>query len=336
VQINEVTSLNPSPGRPLTSASAACVGEPITLSISGTNIFPGYNFVTGYNWHLPNAIKNYNPFASGSMDGDAPITALSGSDTSAGSLTVYYPAVPQTGSSSSVATSGTESVSCDLTLSAGGTCTVTAPLNIVAPSVQVSGSMPGYLNLANTRSGDVATGVFIDGANNNLFTGEPSGFQANSSAVTWVTPKVGFTSGSCAWLQVINDTANHVSTEGYQNLINYVNYNDHGFPYPFGDLDYIVQGSIPEFTSDNPSWSANYPPETELDRTFSAGMFYMWISDVPKSIWVPLWVTGWGFNGRIIWSTRDQQWEWSGTPKKSSIINKTPNQEPSWAHTSHL
>ena len=48
VGINEVTYLNPAPGRSLTSASAAIVGEPVTLSISGTNLIPGSSgFIMG-------------------------------------------------------------------------------------------------------------------------------------------------------------------------------------------------------------------------------------------------------------------------------------------------
>ena len=334
VQINEVTSQNPAPGRPLTSASAAIVGEPITLSISGTNIIPGYNFITAYKWHVPNAIKNYNPFASGTAVNDPPVIQLQTSDLNASTTgTLYYPVVPQNSSSGSIATSGTESVSCDLTLSTGGTCTVIAPLRIVAPSVQITGSMPGPLNLSNTTSGTTAIGTFIDGGNSVLFTTEPSGVVTRSPGVT---PPTGFTSGSAGWLQVLSDNVNATASGSHTNVLNQVNYNDHGFPYPGGQMQWILSGNSSDSSYDSPSWPADYPPQTELDRTFSAGMYYMWISNVPKSIWVPLGVIGWGFKGQIDWSPNEQQFDWGGTPSKSPIVNIMPPQEPSWANTSHL
>jgi len=331
LQINEVTSLNPSPGRPLTSASAACVGEPVTLSISGTNIFPGYKFVSSLQWNAPNAIKNYDTGAFGSNYGLPPIVNLTLSDSTSSPISLYYPVIPQSGDSTTTVTSGTTPVSCTLTLVTGGTCTVTGSLNLVAPAVQITGSMPGLLGTVTKGS----VGYLGDGYNAAQFPHSSVGMEINSSGVM---PPHGFTSGSAAWLQVITDVVSAVTngTYAYGNQEDDVNANDHGFPYPSwagpnvsGTVPY-VSGNVPFTTSDSPIWPVIEPSQTELDRTFNGMMYNMWRSDVPNSIWVPLSVMNWGFQGEIIWSPARQRFIWGGNSTRLSVRITAPPGAPTW------
>jgi hypothetical protein len=328
VTINVMSYLNPAPGEPLASASAVCVGEPVTLTITGTNDIPGYNFVAGYNWQVPNAIKNFIV-----SSGSGPIMQLSSTDTTASSLKVYYPVVPQVGSSSAISTSETITVSCDLTLVTGGTCTVTGSLNLVAPYVQITGSAPGPLSVSNTTTSGTAVGALLDGCNADFFPYNPNGLDANSLGVS---PPSGFTSGSAAWLQVITDTVNATANGVYGNVISYTFSNDHGFPYGHAYGATIMPGNTPYSVNDSPIWFADNPPQTELDRTFSGGMYYMWNSGIPQSIWVPLRAIGWGFQGQINWSTNAQKFNWAGNPTRSPVVIIVPPSEPKWYSTSNL
>jgi hypothetical protein len=196
--------LNPT-GQITQFAQPTCVGEPVTLSITGTNDIPNYNFVTGYNWHLPNAIKNFQ-VTSGTNPGNNPRIQLSSADTSGSSLTLYYPVVQQAGLAGTASTTGTEIISCDLSLITGGTCTVTGTLNLVAPTVQVTGSqsdqlrvLPGY-TINDDDSASIVDGELRDGM--------------DGTAQTLIPPSP-FASGSTCWAQTINQVS--VSITGSNN-----------------------------------------------------------------------------------------------------------------------
>jgi hypothetical protein len=333
VTINVISYLNPAPaGQPITSASATCVGEPVTLSITGTNDIPGYNFVRSLQWNVPNAIKNYNPNALGYAFGDPPIISLTVSDGTSSPIAVYYPIIPQSGISSTTITSGTTPISCNLTLITGGTCTVSGLLRLVAPAVQITGSMPGALGTLTIASGTTSTGLLGDGYNRTYFPTSFDGMDINSSGVT---PPQGFTSGSATYLQVITDVISAVTSGTYAsgNVENDVDANDHGFPYGTWEGQYVA-GNVPCSVSDSPLWHATEPPQTELDRTFTGWMYNMWISDVPKSIWVPLSVMDWGFKGQINWSPTNQEFIWGGNATRFSIRITAPPGEPTWQTTS--
>jgi len=320
IGINVVSSFNPNPGKPITSSSAVCVGEPITLSITSST------FVSSYNWHLPGAIKNF--FVTSDSN---PRIELSSTDFSAASPILYYPVVPQSGASSTIATSGTEVVSCDVTLVFGGTCSVTGSLALVAPAVTVTGSAPGPIYVSKNELSLATSGVLADGEDSALPDPPPSYGDGMDGDSQGVAPPSPFTSGSIAWLQVISDTVSAVSsgTYAYGNVTNYTNVNDHGFPYgnTFTPPWTIKPGSSSYHTADGPEYEADNPPMTELDRAFSGKMYYMWLSDAPNSIWVPLRAINWGFNGQIEWS--GSTFILTGSSKAATTIT-VPSEEPDW------
>jgi hypothetical protein len=203
--------------------------------------------------------------------------------------------------------------------------------------------MPGWLTISNTTTGIITvTGYFVDGGPDSAIPDNPFGMEVDSPGVS-ITPPVLFTSGSAAWLQVLTDviniTQNGTYTMSGDSVVNYI---DEGFPY--GDdrgRAYVIPGHLPTSTNDSPAWLADNPPATEMDREFAGRMYYMWCSDVPGSIWVPLQVYNWGFEGEIDWSTYLQKWLFGHTycnpsPVKAPTSLAIPSREPNWAGKSKL
>lgn len=83
---------------------------------------------------------------------------------------------------------------------------------------------------------------------------------------------------------------------------------------------------------DSPTSPADYPPNTELDRSFTGQMNYMWRPDIRNSIWVPLRVISWGFSGQIEWSFPG--WSLAGESKLGANVSP-PTEEPIWKGQSH-
>jgi hypothetical protein len=292
--------------------------------------------VRGYNWHLLGAIKNYIVTSNSN-----PEIELTSTDYSATTPKLYYPVVPQ--NSGTASTSGAVPISCSLTMSDGSTRTVSGSLHLVAPTVQVSGSTPGQLQIHSPvllSSGQFESWI-SDGYNIVWFPLSPYGLVANASAVTLPTP---FTSGSTGWLQVlVSDTFNAMVTGTYMGIpdLSSTNANDGGFPYGNDNGATCHPGNEATYTNDSPGMMAVYPQNTEIDRIFSASMYFMWRSDVAGSIWVPLKVVNWGFACEADWSISKSAFDWNNKhlknlknpPSAGPVSITAPSKEPSWAST---
>lgn len=269
IEINAVSYLNKSPGKPTTTASNICVGEPVTVSIGGALSSAGVS-ITDYNWNLPNAIKDY--IAS---DNSAKVKELETSDTSSPSVTFYYPVVSANG-----VTSG--SVSCDLTLSTGDKVTINGSLKVVAPTGQLTKAMlsPSY-----STSGTTAA----------IFLGNPPhtthhGFEY--SCTNYPPPETpGFTSGTFYWVQVLN-SATVTGKDLYKSTTGL----DGGFPYSsnLGGHDSPAQAPI----------TPQYSPVTRSD---SFSLYFMFKPNVPNARFVPLQQLDWWWGETVTYTPRHME-----------------------------
>jgi hypothetical protein len=267
VGINVTSYLNPAPGSPITSASATCVGEPVTLNISGVNAIPGYTLVTNYNWHVPGGIKGFNDQATGS-----PVTPFLPSDLTGTSITPYYPVVQQTNPQGMISTSGTETVSCDLTLFNGGTCTVTGPLNIVAPQCTITSVTMNPVGKQISGPGS---------STEDLFLGSDSGVETTSNGINinyTMQPTSPFLSGSAICAQVI---ASSIMTQA-GSPYTITNALDKSFPY-------TLQSQTPNsFMCDSPAQRGNTPAACPLSIQETYQAYVMYLPNIPNAIYVPL------------------------------------------------
>ena len=308
--------LNPAPGQTITTATSVCVGEPVTLSITGTNFtsvtgtsapylvcitgdnsldITGTNFVIGYNWHVPGAIKNYLPLDSGGNPVINPVIQLSSSDTTASSLTVYYPVVPESGTSSTPLTSGTAIVSCDLTLITGGTMTVSGSLNVVAPQCTISSVTMNPVGKSQSASNSVTEDMFL-GADVSMLT------PTNGINIFYtVQPTSPFLSGTAICAQIIESSTMTQAGSPYT----ITNALDKSFPYA---LDAQNPG---HFMGDSPAVRGvtEAASPTSIRETYQSYMMYL--PNIPNAIYVPLKCVTWQWSGTLTYSA--PFWTLSGT-----------------------
>jgi hypothetical protein len=325
VTINVISYLNPAPaGQPITSASATCVGEPVTLSITGTNDIPGYNFVAGYNWHVPGAIKNYLV-----NSGSNPVIQLSSTDTTATSPTLYYPVVQQNGAPGTVSTSGTEMISCDLSLVTGETCTVSGTLHLEAPTGNVSATTLNPVQDQAGQAGDryITNDSVIYGSLNAI--GDELEIHAGIDMSYAVQNPPDFT-GSSAAVQIANNLAIRDNTGNPPSSRPDVHGElDTSFPYPaplqiFGSKvwDGPAYENLPEGLA---PWSVAGDQYT---------MYIMYKPTISNSIWVPVASLTWKWFF-IDADTQDSNLMWSGWSliKSGETLGNGSNcyTEPTWS-----
>jgi hypothetical protein len=183
------------------------------------------------------------------------------------------------------------------------------------------------------------------------------------------TPPPGFPAGLTNWLQVINrEILNHTDAQGARHLndSNLTDNLDNGFPY--SDLDNKAD-ETESLCIDAPIYGPVVPPvpnppalvppsnsDSEIDRYFTASMYYMWNPNLGKDangndikcIWVPIKVMqNWHFYAKATWNVQKNIFEMSSdstpltvpwtpvtlAPGDPTSTPEDPTGEPTWTAT---
>jgi len=334
IAIQSYLNTKPATATWIGNASPVCVGEPITLTAQidwPASISTANQPTPTYQWTLPTgpsgAIKGYNPYAASS-----PVNGFqtNDSDLKKAQVTFYMPVVP----------AGTNNtVSCQITIN-GVTVIAKGTLNVVTPTVTLTGEQKGQVGLYEDSTGLWTLYDGLDPTNHGDYGMD---FVASALTPAPASANVNFPVGSAdsvSWLQVLTKIQ-QIDFTLYNHSIQYVLpvQRDNAYPYPF--LSGTTHGPSGSETVDSPdSPVIQNPPLAEYDRTFHADMYYMWKPDwISGAISVPLGVLkDWHWNGEADY-TQNNTFNRNNNSYPTTttalqipvpIAQQTPTGEPTW------